>query len=456
MVIPKDMPKILLFTALIFNAFGFAQFGTVQIIDANADSGNAKKITTADIDNDGFQDIIVARGFGASSISYYRNLQNGNFSEKIITDVATDNPNGLAVADFNNDGWKDLVTLSQTMDEIVWIPNHNGNFENRIVIDTDVTFSHAVATADFDHNGSPDFVAIGQHFINFYRNNGNGIFSKEPILTTETSSNVLECLYLEVADMNNDGHPDLLTAETLGGVIYFNNGLGNFTPTVFTTNRFISSLIHAFDANNDGFQDAFVHDTTGKINLYLNTGNGNMVYQTTAFLAQGMQLRSLQTADMNGDGFSDIFTALNFKAVAYLNNRDNTFGSEATVHQDPDIFIREVAVADLDNDNIPEYIWAGVNHTVAYQEKSLLDRNENLVSGFTVYPNPSAEKITIEVQNKTFTATIFNLSGQKIKQETADQKFDMDVSGLSKGLYFIEIKTQNVPVETQNLKFIKN
>lgn len=450
------MSKLFIYITLIFSPFCFAQFGDIQIIDASTDSGSAKKITTADIDNDGFQDIIVARGFSSSSISYYKNLQNGTFTEKIITDVATDNPNGVAVADFNNDGWKDLVTLSQTMNEIVWIPNHNGNFGERIIIDTNVVFGHAVVAADFDHNGSPDFVAIGQHFINFYRNNGSGVFNKEPILTTETSPNVLECLYLEVADMNNDGNPDLLTAETLGGVIYFNNGSGIFTPTVFTTDRLISSLIHAFDADNDGLKDALVHNTIGQVNLYRNTGNGNMVFHSTAFLAQGMQLRSLETPDMNGDGFADIFTASNFKAVAYLNNGDNRFGIETIVHQDPNIFIREVAVADLDNDNISEYIWAGVNHTVAYQKNNTLDRIGISNSDFTFYPNPAKEKITIEIPNKTAIATIFNLSGQKLRQETMSQKIGIDISDLPKGMYFIQIITQDIPIEIQNLKFFKN
>lgn len=310
---------------------------------------------------------------------------------------------------------------------------------------------------DFDANGSPDFVAIGQHFINFYRNNGNGTFNKEPILTTETSPNVLECMYLETADFNNDGQPDLLTAETLGGVIYLNNGNGIFTPSVFTTDGFIATLAHAFDANNDSFIDALVLTSTGKVNLYLNTGNGNMAFHSTAFSVSGSAMRSLQTADMNGDGFADILTAVNFKAKAHLNNGNNTFGSEMIVHQNPEIFITEVAVADLDQDQIPEYLWSGANHTLAYQKNTFLQISENPQLSMTLFPNPASEKIILEnVGKQNLNATIYNFSGQQLISKTGSDTINFDISSLANGLYFIHLSAQNNPQTNQVLKFIKD
>ncbi len=449
------MAKFLLLILLFFSTLGYSQFGPMQIIDDSETSAGIKKIVTADINNDGLNDIVVAQGFHIGHIGIYLNLGNGSFSEKIVADALTLNPNSLAVADFNNDGWKDIVTLSQTMNEIVWLPSQNGNFSERIVIDTDVTFCNAVVATDFDANGSPDFVVIGQHFITFYRNNGNGIFNIEPILTTSTSPDVLECLFLETADMNNDGHPDLITAETRGGVIYFNNGLGTFTPTVFTE-RIISSLIHAFDANNDGLKDVLVHNTFGQVNLYLNTGNGNMQYHSEAFAAASMQLRSLQTADMNGDGFADILTAVNFKAKAYLSIGNNTFGSEMIVYQNPEIFITEVAVADLDQDQIPEYLWSGANHTLAYQKNTFLQISENPQLSMTLFPNPASEKIILEnVGKQNLNATIYNVSGQQLISKTGSETIDFDISSLANGLYFMHISAQNDPQKNQVLKFIK-
>lgn len=449
----KYLPAILLF----FNTLCYSQFGQIQVIDESEVSSGIKKIITADMNNDGLEDIVVAQGFNIGHIGLYLNNGDGNFSDKIIADALTTTPNSVAVADFNLDGWKDIVTMSQTMNEIVWLPSQNGNFSERIVIDTDVTFCNAVVATDFDANGSPDFVAIGQHFINFYRNNGNGTFNKEPILTTATSPNVLECMYLETADMNNDGHPDLLTAETLGGVIYLNNGNGIFTPSVFTNDGFISTLAHAFDANNDQFIDALVLTSTGQINLYLNAGNGNMAFHSTAFSVSGSTLRSLQTADMNGDGFADILAALNFKAKAYLSNGNNTFGSEMIVHQDSGIFITEVAVADLDQDHIPEYLWSGANHTLAYQKNTFLGNVENPQFSIALFPNPASEKIILEnVGKQNLHTEIYNISGQQLISKTGSDTINFDISSLANGLYFMHISAQNEPQTNQVLKFIKD
>ena len=450
------MAQFLLFILLFFSSLGYSQFGPIQIIDESEMSSGIKKIITADMDHDGLEDIVVAQGFNVGHIGVYRNNGDGSFSDKIIADALTATPNSVAVADLNLDGWKDIVTMSQTMNEIVWLPSQNGNFSERIVIDNDVVFCNAVAATDFDTNGSPDFVAIGQHFINFYRNNGNGTFNKEPILTTATSPNVLECMYLETADFNNDGHPDLLTAETLGGVIYLNNGHGIFTPSVFTTDGFIATLAHAFDANNDSFTDALVLTSTGQINLYLNNGNGNMTFHSTAFSVSGSALRSLQTADMNGDGFADILAAVNFKAKAYLSNGNNTFGSELIVHQDSGIFITEVAVADLDQDQIPEYLWSGANHTLAYQKNTLLGISENPQFLMALFPNPASEKIVLKNAGKqNLNVTIYNASGQRLLTKTGSETLDFNVSSLANGLYFIQISTHNDPKTNQVLKFIK-
>jgi len=450
------MGRILLLTAVFFQTICFAQFGPIHVIDGSEASSGIKKIVTADMNNDGLNDIVVAQGFNIGNISFYLNNGNGSFSEKIIADALTQNPNSLAVADFNNDGWKDIITMSQSMNEVVWLPSNQGNFSERIVIDTNVIFCNAVVATDFDANGSPDFVVIGQHFITFYRNNGNGIFNIEPILTTSTSPDVLECMALETADMNNDGHPDLVTAETRGGVIYFNNGAGIFTPTVFT-DRIISPMVHVFDANNDGQKDVLVFNSFGKVNLYLNSGNGDMQFHSEAFTAPNTQMRSLQTADMNGDGFADILTAVNFKAKAHISNGDNTFGNEIVLHQNPGIFITEVAVADLDQDNVLEYLWSGANHTLAYQKNTFLEVSENQQFSMELFPNPASEKIVLKnVGKQNLSAQIYNLSGQQLLTKTGSETIDFDISSLAKGLYFIHVLAQNDPQKNQVLKFIKH
>ena len=182
-----------------------------------------------------------------------------------------------------------------------------------------------------------------------------------------------------------------------------------------------------------------------------------MTFHSTAFSVSGSALRSLQTADMNADGFADILTAVNFKAKAYLNNGNNTFGSEIIVHQNPDIFITEVAVADLDQDQIPEYLWSGANHTLAYQKKTLLGISENPQFSMVLFPNPASEKIVLKNAGKqNLNATIYNVSGQQLLTKTGSETINFDISSLANGLYFIYFSAQNNAQKNQVLKFIKD
>jgi len=70
--------------------------------------------------------------------------------------------------------------------------------------------------------------------------------------------------------------------------------------------------------------------------------------------------------------------------------------------------------------------------------------------GFSVYPNPASEFINLKADEKINGRVIINLldiSGRKIKTETVSAtgafQYKMNVSGLSKGVYVIELKTEN-------------
>ncbi|MDD5570420.1 MAG: S41 family peptidase [Bacteroidales bacterium] len=67
-------------------------------------------------------------------------------------------------------------------------------------------------------------------------------------------------------------------------------------------------------------------------------------------------------------------------------------------------------------------------------------------SDFNIYPNPSNDKITIELPqtSKQSTITINNVNGQEIfKQQTTNNKLFMDVSKLPGGIYFVKVVNEN-------------
>ena len=79
-------------------------------------------------------------------------------------------------------------------------------------------------------------------------------------------------------------------------------------------------------------------------------------------------------------------------------------------------------------------------------------------NGAMLYPNPAAEFVTVRTNNSDAAAAViefFDANGQLIKKEEypmLNSEFDVNISNLSTGLYFVVITTEN---ERQTFKLIK-
>ncbi|MDC1324819.1 T9SS type A sorting domain-containing protein, partial [Flavobacteriaceae bacterium] len=71
-----------------------------------------------------------------------------------------------------------------------------------------------------------------------------------------------------------------------------------------------------------------------------------------------------------------------------------------------------------------------------------------------IYPNPVQDELTIELQNKAPLSAyvIYDISGKSVMTSTLNPTNRIQVSGLSKGLYFIKVKAANTEMIG---KFIK-
>ncbi|HEY8459328.1 MAG TPA: CRTAC1 family protein [Blastocatellia bacterium] len=189
-------------------------------------------VTTLDYDRDGWADIYVAVDSQASLL--YHNKRDGTFEEvglesgvALSEDGRAQAGMGTAVADYDGDGWPDLVKTNFSDD----MPNLYRN--NR-----DGTFSESTAQAglskytqflgwgvafvDYDNDGWPDIFMVNGHVYPnlksdeyrqrriLYRNGGGGKFSD---VSAEAGAAVMEKSAgrgLAVGDYDNDGRPDLL------------------------------------------------------------------------------------------------------------------------------------------------------------------------------------------------------------------------------------------------------
>ncbi|WP_432671054.1 T9SS type A sorting domain-containing protein [Flavobacterium sp. SM2513] len=430
------MKKITLILLIVFSSLQLnAQMGPVNYIDTSVQSAGISKIISYDINNDGFKDIITSTAGTNGRFGYYLNQTNNSFGSFILIDnfYAC---RGVAVGDFNNDNSIDFVVIGEANNEAWIYLNNNGSFTSSL-LSTNPTTYNEVIVADFDQNNSDDIVIIGQHSIDFFRNNGSGVFTQEVILSTSTSPLVLECLDLAVADIDNDGDMDLISGETAGVVIYTNNGNAIFTPHYYSIIAEIVSLIHPMDVDNDGDIDIISRNSGGLVKWFSNNGSGVMTYE--AVLSSIPNLIAINSVDYNNDGLEDLYVSYTNHISVFANNTAHTFTNEVSMHQTIGLIMGQLGIVNIDNQGASDFVWSGGNNTLAFHinQSNLSVDNPNLKSN-NLFPNPTSGILNFSEQIEN--VIVYSLIGQKLNEYSNVKS--IDISSMSNGVYIIQLENQ--------------
>ena len=81
---------------------------------------------------------------------------------------------------------------------------------------------------------------------------------------------------------------------------------------------------------------------------------------------------------------------------------------------------------------------------------NLTSTNELTGAQFSLYPNPVIDFISIEGLDQNVNLRVYNTNGQIVKTINNSNASRIDVSGLERGLYFI-----NSPAFSQSISFVK-
>lgn len=200
---------------------------------------------------------------------------------------------------------------------------------------------------------------------------GGGNFGSATSYTTESQySNAVQ-----LADLNNDGILDLVTAGTTdsfvgNATIRLGRGDGSFgASTTYVTESTSSFGLALGDINGDGYIDMITggqtSSATGAATVRLGNGNGTFA-ASTSYATQGVRSFSVALGDLNGDGFADmVTTGLNTgltdgRTMVRLGNGNGTFQA-GTSYISEDGGSYSVTLGDLNNDGILDLVTGGIN-----------------------------------------------------------------------------------------------
>jgi hypothetical protein len=198
------------------------------------------------------------------------------------------------------------------------------------------SMSGGLIVDDFERNGLFDIVTSDYGecaAMHYFHNNGNGTFSDR---TAQSGlADQLGGLNLIQTDYNNDGCLDIFV---LRGAWEFpqrpsllkNNCDGTFTDV--TAGSGLSEAMQTqtgvwADINNDGYLDLFVGNETGPSHLYRNKGDGTFEdISHAAGIDRVAFTKGVVAGDYDNDGYVDFYVSnLNGDNFLYHNNHDGTF-----------------------------------------------------------------------------------------------------------------------------------
>ncbi|MBL9039110.1 MAG: VCBS repeat-containing protein [Archangium sp.] len=169
-------------------------------------SGTPRFITTADLDSDGDNDLIVVTSAGAE---WFINSGTGTFSPRRVIAVGT--WNSAAVGDVNNDGRRDVLLANTTSSfggSVQAHTNLGAGFAplTAVSLTSSTWTGYRIAVGDFNNDSKLDYV-VG---TNVYRGDGIGGFTLAGSISATAASRVSQVF----ADFDSDSPIDLVSVGT--------------------------------------------------------------------------------------------------------------------------------------------------------------------------------------------------------------------------------------------------
>jgi hypothetical protein len=221
---------------------------------------------------------------------------------------AGENAVDLASADLNEDGFDDIVVVNHATDYVTLLFGApGGGFDTRASRRLEVNVSphpHAVQLNDLDGDGHEDLLVDDRaaEAIRVFRGSGNGEFE----LSTPIQVGGDPYRGMRLDDVDADGLIDVLTPNPDRVAILFGDGFGRFSGKPSLRPGFAPFAVTTADIDGDGHTDvaASSGEQVGALAIWFGTGEGTFRAGKSHELAVGPT--RLAAADLTGDGRSEV------------------------------------------------------------------------------------------------------------------------------------------------------
>lgn len=333
----------------------------------------AHSVTGADLNQDGFVDLIVTAA-GSNQIAVLLGQADGSLGEPRYFAVGAA-PKSTATADFNQDGLIDVIVAEQDSNSVgVLLGRGDGTFGERVGYDS-CRGDHEVVVADFNGDGRDDAAAAcwGGNIVSVFFGVGDGTLAPQlelvaggrihsaaaadlngdgraELLIANAATHDISLFEatpdggflparslvvgqaphsVRVADVDGDGHLDVLAANNDSNsiTILWGNQGGGFEPRTDLPAVSAPVTVAASDINGDGLKDLLVVNTHkpgccspagSMLRVYVNLGGRQFGDPQDYFV--GSQPFSIWTGDLNRDGKVDVATASYMAPPDWLRN----------------------------------------------------------------------------------------------------------------------------------------
>jgi hypothetical protein len=234
----------------LYRNLGGGRFADVTAQAGVASGGFSTSAAWLDYDRDGRLDLFVAHyvdwtlpkdlfctldgkaksyctpeSYNGQSAQLYHNLGNGKFEDVTVKSGVNDPTAkglGIALLDYNGDGWIDVFVANDTQPNHLYENRRDGTFKD-VALVAGVAFNEAgvaragmgVDAADYDGSGHQSLIIgnFSNEMMALYKNEGNGLFIDEAPTSTIGKASLLTltfgCFFF---DYDNDGRLDVFAA----------------------------------------------------------------------------------------------------------------------------------------------------------------------------------------------------------------------------------------------------